>query len=105
MKKPKCITFNKHLKRRSNTYYGKKEPYSGNMICYRKKTNQPTPDIPPDNPHDKITILVRPYPTYDYTLWDGVSYYYYLGKYRFCGVNCAARYAIKHLQKKEIANV
>tara|TARA_B100000424_G_scaffold152283_1_gene116242 strand:- start:46 stop:399 length:354 start_codon:yes stop_codon:yes gene_type:complete len=101
MPTPKCITCGKNLKRRSQTYYSKKEPYSGNMICYREKTRPPEPDIPPDNPHDKVTILGRPYPVYDYTLWDGVSYYYYLGRYRFCGVNCAARYGIKHLPKKE----
>ncbi len=103
MKKPKCITCGKSLKRRSHTYYNKKEPYSGNMICYRKKTNPPTPDMPPENPNDKVTICGTPYPTYNYTLWDGESYYYYLSRYRFCSVNCAAMYGIKHLPKKERA--
>ena len=41
---------------------------------------------------------------YSYKLWDGESYHYYLGRYRFCGVNCTAKFGIKHLPKKERAN-
>ncbi len=102
MKIPKCITCGKNLKRLSKSYRMMKEPYSGNMICYGKKTHPPTPDIEPDNPNDKITLLGRPYPVYDYTIWDGESYYYYKGRYRFCGVNCTAKYGIRHLPKREL---
>ena len=96
---PKCIRCKKNLKRVSYTYYGKKEPYNGNMICYRKKTNPPTPDQPPEHKHDKVTILGRPYSTYDYTLWDGISYRYLWGQYKFCGQQCAAMWACAFVGK------
>ena len=114
MPKPKCITCNKNIKRKSHTYRYMKEPYSGNMICYRVKKNRvgewdwnsPLENYTDahGNVKDRPTIFIPKVPeqyTYNYTLWDGVSYYYYLGRYRFCGVNCAARYGIKHLPKKE----
>ena len=106
MPKPKCITCGKNIKRRSHTYYNKKEPYSGNMICYRvKKTrvgewdhNGPY-ETYTDNygeVKDRPTIFIPKVPEeykYEYHLWDGVSYYYYQGK-NFCGVTCAARWAV-----------
>jgi len=100
-KVPKCITCGKNLRRVSYTYYGRKEPYKGNMICYRKKTNQPSPD---EDYGNGITIKGINYLTYDYTLWDGETYDYYLGRYRFCGVNCCAKYGLSKLPRHEKPN-
>ena len=98
-KKPRCIKCNKLLKRKSKSFCSELEPYKGNMICYRKKINPPTEDVKSDN--GNFTFPGRKYPTYNYTIWDGESYCYYLGRYRFCGVNCAAGYGISKLPKKE----
>ena len=98
-KAPKCISCGKNLKRNSKRYIDEKEPYKGNMICYNKKTNPPTPDEKSDC--GKFIFKGRAFPEYDYTLWDGESYWYFWGRYRFCGVNCAARYGISKLPKHE----
>ena len=105
-KAPKCITCGKNLRRKSDSFYNKEEPYKGNMICYRvKKTRVGEWDY--NGPYetyidgygetkDRPTIFIPKVPEkyiYSYTLWDGVSYYYYYGK-NFCGVNCAARWAV-----------
>ena len=92
-KAPKCITCGKNLRRKSESFYNKEEPYKGNMICYRvKKTRVGEWDY--NGPYetyvdgygetkDRPTIFIPKVPeqyTYSYTLWDGVSYYYYYGK-------------------------
>ena len=107
-KSPKCITCGKNLRRRSEYVHSQQEPYKGNMICYRvKKTRVGEWDhnSPYETYKDKSTGDMRERPTefipkvpeeytYDYILWDGVSYYYYRGK-NFCGVTCAARWAVR----------
>ncbi len=106
-KAPKCITCGKNLRRKSKTYSSQKEPYKGNMICYRFKKRRLGTwnfDGPYENYKDKRTGELRERPTifiprvpeqyaYDYILWDGVSYWYYRGK-NFCGVTCAAKWAV-----------
>ena len=105
-KVPKCITCGKNLRRKSEWVHSQKEPYKGNMICYRvKKTRVGDWDYnsPYETYTDKYgdlkerpTIFIPKVPekyNYEYYLWDGVSYYYYKGK-NFCGVTCAARWAV-----------
>ena len=87
-KAPKCIICNKNLQRVTRSCWNEREPYKGNMICYRVKHKPASPDF-------------LKYDTWSYTLWDGESYKYYMGRYRFCGVNCCAKYGIKHLPKSE----
>ena len=94
MKKPKCISCDKTLRRVTQDIRNQKESYKGNLICYMKK--KIIVDgflIPSLNIKQGDTI-------YSYRLWDGESYHYYLGKYKFCGVNCAAKYGIKQLTNR-----
>jgi len=107
-KVPKCITCSKNLRRKSESVFSKKEPYKGNMICYRVKKRRVGEwdlDSPYETYKDKHTGDIRERPTvfipkvpeeyeYSYTLWDGVSYYYYRGK-NFCGVTCAGMWAVR----------
>ena len=94
MKKPKCITCGKTLKRKTTSVLMAKEPYKGNLICLQSK--QQVVDGWTSSQFKKGDIM------YSYKLWDGESYYYYLGRYRFCGVNCTAKYGIRHLPKREL---
>ena len=89
VKRPKCKRCRKPLKRKSDSFIGKKEPYKGNMICYRKKTYPKGQDR--YDPNLKVTYIAMP-TTYSYTVWDGVSYQYWRGK-EFCGTGCAAGWA------------
>ena len=110
---PKCIRCKKNLKRRSHTYHSKKEPYNGNMICYRvkkRRLGEWDHNSPYENYKDKRTGDIRERPTvfipkvpeeynYSYTLWDGISYQYLWGHYKFCGQQCAAMWACAFVGK------
>ena len=98
-KAPKCITCGKNLRRNSKFYFDERKPYKGNMICYNKKTIPPVPDDVSDD--GKITYIGFPFTRYQYILWDGETYFYFKGRYKFCGVNCAANYGISKLPKHE----
>tara|TARA_R100001530_G_scaffold73378_1_gene51757 strand:+ start:116 stop:469 length:354 start_codon:yes stop_codon:yes gene_type:complete len=105
IKRPKCRRCHKPLKRKSESFIGRAESYKGNMICYRikkKRVGEYDHNSPYENYRDKRgdlrerpTVFIPKVPeeyTYDYTLWDGVSYQYWRGK-EFCGKLCAAMWA------------
>ena len=83
----KCLYCGKNLKRFSHSKHHEKEPYKGNLICYRKKTS-----IYPwkEKEEDKKC--------YSYILWDGESYHSEGGF--FHGKQCAARYAVALVKKR-----
>jgi hypothetical protein len=88
MPKPKCKTCDKTLRRVTQDVRNQKEPYNGNLICYHKK-QEVVDGWYTDTIKQGDTI-------YSYKLWDGVSYKLFHGK-KFCGVNCAAMYAVRRL--------
>jgi len=88
MNKPKCKTCNKTLKRVTQNVTMAKEPYQGNLICYRKK-QEVVQGWTSKNFKQGDTM-------YSYKLWDGESYKYFYGK-KFCGRHCAAMYAVRRL--------
>ena len=106
VKRPKCKRCRKPLKRKSESFVGKKESYKGNMICYRIKKDRVGEydyNSPFENYKDKRTGDLRERPTvfipkvpeeyrYSYTIWDGISYQYWRGK-EFCGTGCASMWA------------
>ena len=88
MVKPKCKTCNKTLPRVTQDFRNQKEPYQGNLICYRKK-QEVVQGWTNKNFKQGDTM-------YSYRLWDGESYKYFYGK-KFCGRHCAAMYAVRRL--------
>ena len=77
IKIPRCIHCNKPLARKTISKDNQKEPYRGNMICYKVKK----------------AVWGENIFSYSYILWDGESRWYFYGK-KFCGRKCASMWAV-----------
>ena len=87
----KCVNCEGKFRRKSETFHNCKEPYKGNMICYRQKEHKLHSLSLGNHYHDKLIQGDYIRSEYSYILWDGESYHNEGGY--FCSGKCSKQFA------------
>ena len=84
----KCVNCSGDFRRFSRSHVNKKEPYKGNMICYKTSEHKIYDQILVTDEYQEIINGDYSHSTYDYTLWDGETYRTTAGSMYFCSGKC-----------------
>ena len=82
----KCVNCSGDFRKFSRSHFDKKEPYKGNMICYKTSEHKHYKSM--GGPYDPVTYGDYTHSTYSYVLWDGETYRTTAGSMYFCSGKC-----------------
>ena len=84
----KCVNCSGGFRRCSTSHHMKKEPYRGNMICYKTSEHKHYDKILVTDQYQELKKGDYTHSTYSYVLWDGETYRTTAGSMYFCSGKC-----------------